>query len=397
MRLLIFALAVFSAHLAHAAASDVPGSRDPELLGQRFEDAVIFHYEQLPFDKYEVPTAGAKGAKLASSRIVEGKITDVRYTIPANHSILEVYRNYENALKAQGFELLFVCEDKSCGGREFNHIAGLRSRGFQETPRGQRFVSARLPSTQGDAYVTVFVVKNYGIGGPDKDKVNVRVVTAEAKPMDSELVTDNGGASPGFACSKAVTRVEKMICANSELSTLDEHLGRYYEGINHELPEAKSCIKSDQLQWLKSVRNICKDNTCLKRAYLNRLSELDGWQLGMIAIQNIDLPPVPNLAWIIPALKQDTVSRKSGTALELIGRLGWAEDGSDIYSIKTTSGVSYLISLPGLSGVGIDRFPDLANEQNSTFMIRGYAAKVGQRNIDFDASHCVFFYRMPSR
>lgn len=97
-------------------------------------------------------------------------ITDIRYTIPAERSILEVYRNYENTLKAKGFEVLFTCEDKSCGGREFNHIAGSQSRGFQETPRGQRFISAHLSRPQGDAYVTVFVVKDYGIGGPNKDK-----------------------------------------------------------------------------------------------------------------------------------------------------------------------------------------------------------------------------------
>jgi outer membrane protein OmpA-like peptidoglycan-associated protein len=176
--------------LANAAPQDVPGARDPELLSQRFQDAVIYHYEQHPFDSYEVPTGGATGAKkLASSRIVEGKITDVRYAIPAERSILEVYRNYENALKAKGFEVLFACEDKSCGGREFNHIAGLRARGFQETPRGQRFIAAHLSRPQGDAYITVLVVKDYGIGGPNKDKVNVRVVTAEAKSMDSKLVT----------------------------------------------------------------------------------------------------------------------------------------------------------------------------------------------------------------
>lgn len=186
---LAFLPAVLATQFVSAAPGDVAGSRDPDLLGQRFQDAVIFHYEQHPFDSYEVPTGGAVGGKLASSRVIEGRITDVRYAIPAERSILEVYRNYENALKAKGFEVLFACEDKNCGGREFNKIAGLGSRGFLETPRGQRFISARLSPSQGEAYITVFVVKNYGIGGPHKNKVNVRVVTAEAKPMDSELVT----------------------------------------------------------------------------------------------------------------------------------------------------------------------------------------------------------------
>jgi uncharacterized protein YecT (DUF1311 family) len=203
------------------------------------------------------------------------------------------------------------------------------------------------------------------------------------------------GLAAGFDCSKAATQVEKMICASSELSNLDEHLSRHYEGAKYALSESETCIKSDQLQWLKSIRNICKDNICLKMAYLNRLSELNGLQPGMNTIQYIDLPRTPSLIWIIPPLEQEAAPRKSGASLKLIGKLGWAEDGSNVYIIKTKSGGSYFLDLPGLRGVKADRFPELAEEQSSTFMMRGQAAKVENRNIYFDPSHCVFFYRMP--
>lgn len=203
------------------------------------------------------------------------------------------------------------------------------------------------------------------------------------------------GLTAGFDCSKAATRVEKAICANSELSTLDEHLSRHYPGAIYALPEGEACIKSDQMQWLKSVRNMCKDNTCLKMAYLNRLSELNGLQLDMNFIQYIDLPEVPSLEWIIPPLDQGAAPGKSGAALELIGKLGRAEDGSDAYIMKTKPGDTYFINIPGLRAMKTDRFPEFAKEKNSTFMLRGYAAKVENRNIYFDPGHCVFFYRMP--
>jgi uncharacterized protein YecT (DUF1311 family) len=204
----------------------------------------------------------------------------------------------------------------------------------------------------------------------------------------------NPALTAGFVCGKAATRVEKAICASSELSTLDEHLSRHYGGAKYALPEGEACLKSDQLHWLKSVRNVCKDNACLKMAYLNRLSELNGLQPGMNFIQYIDLPDVPSLVWIIPPLDQDAAPGKSGAALELIGKPGWAEDGSDAYVMKTKPGDTFFINIPGLRAMKTDRFPEFAKEKNATFMLRGYAVKVDNRNIYFDPGQCVFFYRM---
>ncbi|MBA4142853.1 MAG: hypothetical protein H0X43_07570 [Nitrosospira sp.] len=204
----------------------------------------------------------------------------------------------------------------------------------------------------------------------------------------------------GFDCAKAVTLIEKMICANPELSQLDTDLARYYLIASGELEESKACLKNDQLRWLKSVRNVCNDNACLKTAYVNRLSELDGFQPGASAIRYIELPGAPTLVWIIPPLKGITPS-KTSVPLELIGKPGWAEDGSDVYSLKTKSGNTYLLDFPGLRDIKRDRFPELTNEriarhENETpaFMIRG-RGELRSHEAYFDPAHCVFFYRMP--
>lgn len=201
-----------------------------------------------------------------------------------------------------------------------------------------------------------------------------------------------------FDCAKAATHVEKAICANPELSQLDIDLHSYYLAATSELEESKACLKTDQLQWLKTVRNICKDNACLKTAYLNRLSELDGFPPGASRINYIDLPPAPTLVWIIPPLKEITPSKTSGP-LELIGKPGWAEDGSDVYSLKTKSGNAYLLDFPGLRDVKTNRFPQFTEERNEAgqtpnFMIRG-RGKLENAEAYFDPAHCVFFYRMP--
>ena len=103
-----------------------------------------------------------------------------------------------------------------------------------------------------------------------------------------------------FDCAKAQTRVDKMVCADRAIAELDEYLGRYDAAPRAEIPGAAACLQSDQAQWLKSTRNACADEACLKSAYLNRLAELDALQPGATALRNVALPPVPALVWVVP-------------------------------------------------------------------------------------------------
>jgi uncharacterized protein len=48
-----------------------------------------------------------------------------------------------------------------------------------------------------------------------------------------------------FPCGKAQSRVEKAICADAEVSTLDEHLGRYYQAARSALRQAAPCLAAD--------------------------------------------------------------------------------------------------------------------------------------------------------
>lgn len=75
------------------------------------------------------------------------------------------------------------------------------------------------------------------------------------------------GAS--FDCSKAATKVEKMICQDDELSKLDEKLNEVYTSFYLLTKE----IKSDQRAWVKQ-RNGCKDTNCIKESYQARVEEL---------------------------------------------------------------------------------------------------------------------------
>ncbi|MEO8679874.1 MAG: hypothetical protein ABI665_12550 [Vicinamibacterales bacterium] len=195
----------------------------------------------------------------------------------------------------------------------------------------------------------------------------------------------------------ARTRVEKMICANAGLSELDEHLGRYYVAARMALESGGSCLQTDQAQWLKSTRDACRNDTCLKTAYLNRLGELDGLQPGATAIRNIELPRVPSLVWVI-APAADTVAappHPKARPLEAIGAVVDGVANAEGFVLRTKDGTDLpLVLLMFIEGNTHQHLAALAKQQGVTFRARGYAASDGKRTY-FEPSRCTFIHRLP--
>ncbi len=200
-----------------------------------------------------------------------------------------------------------------------------------------------------------------------------------------------------FDCAKAQTRVEKLICSDTGLRELDEHLGRYYEAGRAAVERAASCLQSDQAQWLKTIRNQCADASCLKAAYLDRLASLDPLQPGATAIRNITLPRVPSLVSII-APASDTVAappNPKATPFEATGAILDEVSGGDGFMLQTRDrGIVPLVLLMFMEGNTPSLLSALAKEKNATFRARGYAAMDGSRTY-FEPSRCTFIYRMP--
>ena len=74
-----------------------------------------------------------------------------------------------------------------------------------------------------------------------------------------------------FDCNKATTETEIAICADPELSALDERLGAAY--LVAKRLNASEKTKGDQLSWIK-LRDKCANLLCVKKKYLGRLVEL---------------------------------------------------------------------------------------------------------------------------
>lgn len=85
------------------------------------------------------------------------------------------------------------------------------------------------------------------------------------------IVVDAQAAS--FDCAKAATKVEKLICADAQLSAQDETLAAAYRQAASITPGGAE-PKQSQRAWLKR-RNACADVDCIAESYRQRVAELE--------------------------------------------------------------------------------------------------------------------------
>ena len=103
MKSLLVVLAAAAAIAAHA--TDVPGSKDPPYL-KRYEGSEIVSYQSLTYESYNVAVPDPKkpdGPWIWQP--VEGQVTRAFYKVPSGHTVLEIFRNYEQYLKGSGFTI----------------------------------------------------------------------------------------------------------------------------------------------------------------------------------------------------------------------------------------------------------------------------------------------------
>jgi len=212
------------------------------------------------------------------------------------------------------------------------------------------------------------------------------------------LLWSAAAAAASFPCEKAQSRIEKAICADAEVSQLDEYLGRYYSAARLALRGSASCLAADQRQWLSSVRNACQDAACLKKAYLERLGELHAIQPGASSLRTVALPVVPSLAWIIPPAGDNVAAPPRPAAKPLVasGRVINDVEKGDGFVLRTAEGASHILLLAMFfDGPSVDYLTALAKDPAATFLARGHAATDPRGRVYYEPSRCVFLYRLP--
>jgi uncharacterized protein len=78
-----------------------------------------------------------------------------------------------------------------------------------------------------------------------------------------------------FDCSKASNQYEKTICANPNLSSLDDQLAIAYKNARDKSKDPEA-LKKTQIDWIKATRQCADDTFCIEKAYRGRIAVLVG-------------------------------------------------------------------------------------------------------------------------
>jgi outer membrane protein OmpA-like peptidoglycan-associated protein len=160
-------------------------------LISRYPGSVITRYLTKEFDEFTLPLGEVvEAGKFSKSQSLEGKITRIVYLAPQGRTVLEVFRNYQGALKKAGFETLFICGPQGCGSSIANAYASSPdNQDYWGPEHGIRYVSAKLARPEGDVYVSLLIDDQGG-----DSRANAELYVIEVKPMESDLITVNAAS-----------------------------------------------------------------------------------------------------------------------------------------------------------------------------------------------------------
>lgn len=155
----------------------------------RYAGSEILKYDAKAFDRYALPLGRSDDRRTGPSKTeaLEGRVTRINYRAPAGRTALEVFRNYAEALRAAGFEILFACEDAACGPTLSHALA--TNAVMHHHARDQKYLAARLARGGTQAYVALYTVNAYGSGGANKNRVFTQLDVIEPRAMDTGQVT----------------------------------------------------------------------------------------------------------------------------------------------------------------------------------------------------------------
>lgn len=179
----------FSAGAAQAQVmptKDIPGSRDHPVAG-RYEGSFIFFQKARDYDEMRLPIKALQNSRVLTgenSIEVKGRALRQRYMGPVGRSSLEVVRNYEQRLQGQGFEILFSCRARECGGSDlwFAVTDAHKGSNLPSNWDSQTYSIARKQDANGA--VTVVAL----LSVETSDQVQTLVDVLESKGMETDKI-----------------------------------------------------------------------------------------------------------------------------------------------------------------------------------------------------------------
>jgi OmpA-OmpF porin, OOP family len=179
---------------AEPLSTDVAG-HDHRLL-KRYEGSFIAEYTEKEFEEYKMilgkslNPSSSEGKRVEKQQSVEGKITRITYYAPKGRATLEVFRNYENELKAAAAEILFAGSGPDDLGYMFGLLPqydGIDGQLFGYSNTNNRYGAYKI----GDNYAVIYATEfDYGAThhSIEKGQTAVQVDIIETKPMQEKMV-----------------------------------------------------------------------------------------------------------------------------------------------------------------------------------------------------------------
>ena len=161
------------------ARDDVKGSSD-HLLISRYPGFYIQEYKQFEYDEAEIMTgAYDEKNKTADTKVIEGKVTNIKYqnkSTDMNVTALQLYKNYEKALKKLKPTIILACRGAKCFVDQSRDVGVYIGNWFLDRPLlykclfsafGDDFgiLTAKIPSNKGGQ---IYVMITVGVDLPNK-------------------------------------------------------------------------------------------------------------------------------------------------------------------------------------------------------------------------------------
>ncbi len=150
-----------------------------------YEGSEIRRKDVKEFDEYNAFMGMDESGKTPTGPTLEGRVTQLFYTKPKERSILEVFRNYELAVKRAGATILYTCNQekyecvKAYAGPTLQKFSNLHA---ISNTKG-RYLLAQFEEGEQTAYVAIAVGQSF---------TDVHVI--EVKKMDEGMVTLDAAA-----------------------------------------------------------------------------------------------------------------------------------------------------------------------------------------------------------
>ena len=167
--------------LAALAVNDASAQEDHPLV-TRYTGSTVVSREVEEFGEYTL-VIGLNREFVHQGRRLEGKVTRMVYRNPTGRSTLEIYRNYEAALRQAGLQPIFACALTQCGPSyglsRWGRFNGL----FVAADGEPRYLAGSVAMQGGGtAYVALMV-----------GRARTQLDVVEIRPMQGDMVVADAG------------------------------------------------------------------------------------------------------------------------------------------------------------------------------------------------------------